>query len=57
MKLRHGCRATGTSVDCTDEVYRDPHAWKMSKEAIDDKIRRLRHQLFMMKVHFIYIYF
>ncbi|ROT83579.1 Extracellular sulfatase SULF-1-like protein [Penaeus vannamei] len=49
VKLRHGCRATGTSVDCTDEVYRDPHAWKMSKEAIDDKIRRLRHQLFMMK--------
>lgn len=45
----HGCRATETSVDCTDEVYQDPHAWKLSKAAIDDQIRRLRHQLFVLK--------
>ncbi|XP_068232834.1 extracellular sulfatase Sulf-1 [Palaemon carinicauda] len=47
--LEHGCRATETSVDCTDEVYLDPHAWKVSKAAIDDQIRRLRHQLFVLK--------
>ncbi|XP_066967567.1 extracellular sulfatase Sulf-1 isoform X4 [Macrobrachium rosenbergii] len=49
VHLEHGCRATETSVDCTDEVYLDPHAWKVSKAAIDDQIRRLRHQLFVLK--------
>ncbi|KAK7081410.1 hypothetical protein SK128_013484 [Halocaridina rubra] len=48
-QLGHGCRATETSVDCTEEVYQDPHAWKVSKTAIDDQIRRLRHQLYVLK--------
>ncbi|KAG7173297.1 Extracellular sulfatase SULF-1-like 2, partial [Homarus americanus] len=47
--VRHGCRVTGTSVGCTDDVYRDPHAWKLSKVAINQQIRRLRHQLTVMK--------
>nr|XP_053644640.1 uncharacterized protein LOC128697155 [Cherax quadricarinatus] len=49
VDIRHGCRVTGTSVDCTDNVYHDPHAWRLSKVAIDQQIRRLRHQLFVMK--------
>lgn len=50
MDIRHGCRVTGASVDCTDDVYHDPHAWKLSKFVIDQQIRRLRHQLIVMKV-------
>ncbi|XP_071531484.1 uncharacterized protein [Panulirus ornatus] len=49
VDTRHGCRVTGTSVDCTDDVYHDPHAWKLSKFVIDQQIRRLRHQLIVMK--------
>ncbi|MPC37926.1 Extracellular sulfatase SULF-1 [Portunus trituberculatus] len=48
--LRHGCRVTGSTVGCTDDVYRDPQAWRLSKVAIDQQIRRLRHQLIVMKV-------
>ncbi|XP_063850831.1 extracellular sulfatase Sulf-1-like isoform X2 [Scylla paramamosain] len=47
--LRHGCRVTGSTVGCTDDVYRDPQAWRLSKVAIDQQIRRLRHQLIVMK--------
>lgn len=46
---RHGCHVTGSTVGCTDDVYRDPHAWRLSKVAIDQQIRRLRHQLIVMK--------
>nr|XP_045608741.1 uncharacterized protein LOC123764728 isoform X1 [Procambarus clarkii]XP_045608742.1 uncharacterized protein LOC123764728 isoform X2 [Procambarus clarkii] len=49
VDIRHGCRVTGTSVDCTDDVYHDPHAWRLSKVAIDQQIRRLHHQLIVMK--------
>lgn len=47
---RHGCRVTGSTVGCADDVYRDPQAWRLSKVAIDHQIRRLRHQLIVMKV-------
>ncbi|KAK4299697.1 hypothetical protein Pmani_028044 [Petrolisthes manimaculis] len=44
-----GCRVRGSAVNCTNDVYHNPQAWRISKDAIDQQIRRLRHQLVVMK--------
>ncbi|KAF2359090.1 Extracellular sulfatase C-terminal [Trinorchestia longiramus] len=46
-----GCVTVGGSeVDCPTEVYLDKHVWRNSKHAIDEEIRRLGHQMRMLKV-------
>ncbi|CAL4094450.1 unnamed protein product, partial [Meganyctiphanes norvegica] len=51
LGVRHGCHASlhDGEFGCVEEVYQDQHSWKTSKAAIDDEIRRLRQQLFLLK--------